>query len=1359
MKKIASVLFIFLGLIPALILSQELPATHYTTEKEINPLPNPAVTGLYQDHLGYIWLCAYGAGLVRYDGHKMEIYGEADSLVSAKTWFMSEDSAGRLWVGTDGGLSVSAKPLADYANGERIQFLSKIGKTALFNKGLSYGRQMAIDLKGQAWLSTKADGIIRYGWQSNEVLAADTLRTAGPHQKENSRVLTIAARKNGTICAAVKGKIVVYNLQAQLLDTLTVREGLPGADTGVLYEGRSGVLFGACADGTIWRLDEENSFSRIKIIHSGLKHPTAALCETAEGNLWIATLGSGVVELDRSQAYQAKIYGSKNGLLGEVFWDVLEDREGNVWLAQNTGLSKLPFNFRAFQFYSAKSYPGQKSNLPASGVMSVLQTVMPSPGNILWAGTENGLAAITPEGKAETLNTENGLVSNIVFGVAEDQAHRVWITTRAGVNCLSPQLDLLRFPSWPVKRIPLFGATWYLTGDAVGQMNSAKIHALKTSEQSSETGESLWGGTQDLVQCYFEGEWFVFRHAAGVPAGRVWTTEIDASGRVWLSSSPNGVYRSRVPLTAAEFKKWETKTHKFSALTSGKEVLSPVFVPALKPEEQLPTLGMVWVDSLMWVAAEGGVLAVRPDPPKIVARFTRQDSLAAEGGFALNYFSLTQKLWLGTNAGLNEIDPVSRKVLRTVKKQNGLAGDNCWGVSAINFSKAGTVYYGTSNGLNLYRPEYDRNNAILPAPQIRRADFREDEWGQNEVWLEYAGLSYANEKLVKYKTRLTGYDKDWSKETAENKIRYTNLPAFLFSRQYTFEVMASNNNGQWTTVPLQYGFAVKPAWWQRWWAILLQLGLVAGVVLGVQRYRTRQLRERSRLLEQTVQARTAEIRAQKESLEHLGQIGKEITASLEFDTIFYRLHEHVNRLCDATVFGVGIYHPDKQQIEYRLAIEKGKRYAPYLRDTGDKNQFPVWCIEKQRPIFINDVTTEYQRYLGEYKDPRRLLEDGTYSTAPQSLIYLPLLAQERVLGVITVQSYEKNAYTEYQLNLLQNLAAYTTIALDNADAYRRLNSTLEHLKHTQQQLVTQEKLASLGQLTAGIAHEIKNPLNFVNNFASVSVELAKELREEIEKRKALIEDGGAKIVDREGMANIEETLEALIQSAEKINLHGKRADSIVRSMLQLSRGKSGERELTDINALLDEAVNLTYHGFRAREASFNLMIEREYDPAIGKLEVVPQDLSRVFLNLLSNALYAVHQKTRAGDGENGGAGERERGREGEWVSGREALSPHLPLTPSPPSPRQPFTPALSVCTKNLGDQIEVRIRDNGNGIPPGLRDKIFTPFFTTKPAGQGTGLGLSISYDIIVHEHNGEIKVETEEGQFTEFVIRLPKGA
>ena len=275
-----------------------------------------------------------------------------------------------------------------------------------------------------------------------------------------------------------------------------------------------------------------------------------------------------------------------------------------------------------------------------------------------------------------------------------------------------------------------------------------------------------------------------------------------------------------------------------------------------------------------------------------------------------------------------------------------------------------------------------------------------------------------------------------------------------------------------------------------------------------------------------------------------------------------------------------------------------------------------------------------------------------------------------------------------------------------------LQETLQKLKDAQNQLILSEKMASLGALTAGIAHEIKNPLNFVNNFAELSTELTQELLEEIQDQKERL--------DAETLETLEEILTDLQQNAAKINEHGKRADGIVEGMLTHSRGKSGERQPTDINALLDEYVKLGYHGMRAKDTSFNITIETDYDASVGPMEVVPQNLSRAFLNVINNGCYAAHQKKKVDMVED-------------------------------------FTPALWVRTKNLGDGVQIRIRDNGPGIPKEALDKIFNPFFTTKPTGEGTGLGLSISYEIVVEEHKGEMQVETEVGSYTEFIITLPK--
>jgi PAS domain S-box-containing protein len=269
----------------------------------------------------------------------------------------------------------------------------------------------------------------------------------------------------------------------------------------------------------------------------------------------------------------------------------------------------------------------------------------------------------------------------------------------------------------------------------------------------------------------------------------------------------------------------------------------------------------------------------------------------------------------------------------------------------------------------------------------------------------------------------------------------------------------------------------------------------------------------------------------------------------------------------------------------------------------------------------------------------------------------------------------------------------------------------ENLRAMQNQIIVQEKLASLGSLTAGIAHEIRNPLNFVNNFSELSAELAQEIFEELENQTERLKP--------ETCEYLAEILTDLKGNLKKINQHGQRADSIVGNMLLHSRGESGEWQATDLNILLAEYVNLAYHGMRAKEASFNITIESDYDDSIGQVQLVPQDISRVFLNLINNACYATHKK------------KQEMGDE--------------------------FSPLLAVRTRNLGVNFEIRIRDNGLGMTSEVLDKIFNPFFTTKPAGEGTGLGLSISHDVIVQQHRGELKVETAVGEYAEFIITLPK--
>ncbi len=426
-----------------------------------------------------------------------------------------------------------------------------------------------------------------------------------------------------------------------------------------------------------------------------------------------------------------------------------------------------------------------------------------------------------------------------------------------------------------------------------------------------------------------------------------------------------------------------------------------------------------------------------------------------------------------------------------------------------------------------------------------------------------------------------------------------------------------------------------------------------------------------------------------DNVELLEEIGQKITSSLSIEKIIGTVYKNVNTLMDANVFGIGIYNDSLKQIDFPSTYEQGEVLPPYHNTIADTSRLGVVCFTTGKEICISNIQEEYKKYLQAIPKPHA-------GGQPVSVIYLPLTIKGKKLGVLTVQSFQSAAYSEYHLYMLRNIAIYTAIALDNASAY-------ETLKSTQQQLIHSEKMASLGELTAGIAHEIQNPLNFVNNFSEINIELIEEAERDLAK------------------GNIQEAKAIfgnILENEQKINHHGKRADAIVKGMLQHSRSNSGQKEWTDINALCDEYLRLSYHGLRAKDKSFNAAFNTTFDPTIGKLNIVAQDIGRVILNLINNAFYAVNEKKKENN--------------------------------------PGYQPTISITTQKEKDNVLIKVMDNGNGIPPPIADKIFQPFFTTKPTGEGTGLGLSLSYDIITKVHGGELQMESHPGEGTAFSITLP---
>jgi GAF domain-containing protein len=444
----------------------------------------------------------------------------------------------------------------------------------------------------------------------------------------------------------------------------------------------------------------------------------------------------------------------------------------------------------------------------------------------------------------------------------------------------------------------------------------------------------------------------------------------------------------------------------------------------------------------------------------------------------------------------------------------------------------------------------------------------------------------------------------------------------------------------------------------------------------------------------------AETRQQAAELDTVNRISRALVAQLDFDTLVRLVGEQMRETFAADIVYVALIDREAGMIEFPYVY--GETLDPLPLGEGLTSQI----LRTGEPLLINTDVRGRTRELG-------IERIGKQAT---SYLGVPIMVATDAIGVISVQStQEEDVFDEGDLRLLSTIAANVGIALQNAESYQQLHAALSELKRTQAQLVQQEKLASLGALTAGIAHEIKNPLNFVNNFAELNQELATELRQDVAAGRA--------------PAELDELLADLATNSAKIAEHGRRADSIVRSMLLHSRHGTGQRESVDLNALVEEYVNLAYHGKRAQQPGFNVEVTRELDPGVGEVEVVSQDLGRVVLNLVGNAFDAVTEPVAAGDGSRGGY--------------------HGPSGGH-------HVPTVSVSTRRAGEHVEIRVRDNGPGIPAEIRERIFEPFFTTKATGSGTGLGLSMSHDIVTQGHGGALEVESEIGKGAAFIVTLP---
>ena len=1022
------------------------------------------------------------------------------------------------------------------------------------------------------------------------------------------------------------------------------------------------------------------------------------LIEDSTGALWIRVQGpeQGIT---RYQNGVFTLFKKADGLPNNNLTSGYADKQGGIWFGTLRGLS----HFADGKFVNYSVHDG----LPGDTVNAISLDSK----NNLWVSTTRGLARLT-EGKFVTLTGTKEFPDTTFFRVHnfsntfEDKSGTIWMSTRRGVvaysNGSTKHFTLKDgLPSLVINDIlqTTRGDLWFATQEGLARFENGRFITYRASTDPDENSifemhedreGSLWLVTGKGIKRFANGKYESYKQEDGLSDNVVQRMLIDKEESIWMGTFGGGIDRFR--------------NGKFITYSARTGLTFDNVQPVLEDGK-----GVLWVGS-----NSAGLNRIKDG---MVTSYSTKNGLSGNDVRSLAV-DKSGALWVSTTRGLDVFRDGKFSSVAKVTPRNPLVRGN--GMIRL---KSGDLLVPSAYIVDVYRDgKFSELFRVDSRPGRGNFISSISEDGKGTLWIAtLTNLWWYKDKKLKKVTKEDGLGPAWVQSFYEDSDGTIWLGI-------SSQGIARYKDGQFRIISPKQGLYDFNAY------VLFEdkSGYIwSSCNKGVFRVSKKELND---------------VADGKASLVHCVSYGEPDGMELRecnggYSPSGYQLHD--GRIAFGTVKGVAIVNPAdiklnsvpppvvmeglvadgvSKSLAGAVSLSPGTnriefRYAGLSFVGGDNVRFK-YKLEGEDEHWIDGGSQRQAYYAnlspGQYKF--RVVaanSDGIWNEAGASLGFQlrPFFYQTKWFLAILVFGFLVMGPSIYfwRVHSLKQREAELEFTVNKRT--EELQKTLSNLKEAQHQLVLSEKMASLGQLTAGIAHEIKNPLNFITNFAQLSKELAHELRHELSLEKNRVEDKRAD--------EITEIIDNLEQNVTKINEHGKRADSIVRGMLLHSRGKAGERQETDLNALLSEYTNLAYHGMRAQDQSFNVKIETDFDSTIGKVNIVPQDLSRAFLNMVNNACYAANEKKK--------------------------------------SVANGFSPTVKVSAKNLGNKVEIRIRDNGNGIPKEVIDKIFNPFFTTKPAGVGTGLGLSITYDIIRDEHKGEIKVDTKAGEYTEFIICIPK--
>nr|WP_316638412.1 two-component regulator propeller domain-containing protein [uncultured Roseateles sp.] len=1248
-------------------------------------LPQESVLATVQDGQGFIWMGTQN-GLVRYDGYRFVIYqhdpGNPRSLNNNLVQALLVDAAGTLWVATHGGLHSYDAQRNDFERhlpqsglrgraGLELHHLLADGAQGLWlgsADGLQHFdrqtqrfrfwhhdpdqpdslmsdrvRGLALDQQGRLWVGTGA-GLDRLDPGASGFAHLRIDSPARPDVIHNTVQSLMVDRENrlwiGTYAGLERWDL---NVAEPTRLRFTPDQGIPrGRYFALLQDRDEQVWVGAISDGLKRWSPQLQRFVQHKHQfddpHSLSDDQMASLFQDRTGTLWVGTWDAGVNLVDLSSGGFERLLpplDPRQSKIARVVNSLVGDGRGGLWVAGLGGLRHLDPLSGSF------APQGREPELSDPRVHAMLRDA--ASGKLL-LGTVSGLELFDPaSGRSRTRRVQaRNATSNNVLSLLRDRTGQLWMGSAGGLHRLAsfdaPETSFIHQPADP--------------------------HSL----------------SHDNVQALLEDR-----------NGRLW---VGTNGGLNLFEAGSGTFR------------------RFQHRPGSRESLAGDNINALLQDRQ----------GRLWVGTDKGLSELRqmPDGQVLFRSYGRADGLLNERIMAL-VEDQSGVLWLATDNGITRFFP-DTQAFRHYAVREGMV-DGSFSPNAGLRDEDGQLYFGGVRGITRFHPDHVRANERPPQlaltelrvfnqpvqlgqlPQglvleqpINRARELTLSYRHSVFTLEFAALHFADVTRNRYAYMLEGFDQGWVEVGAgQRAATYTNLNP----GRYLFRLRAANKDGLWTQEDSTLAITITPPLWQTWWARLLALLLLLGSLVAAYRLRMHALTRQTEQLEAQVQARTAEAMQQAHGVQQahlnisvLSEIGREITANLDPQDIATTLYKHVTKLMDATVFGLGIYKPEREAIDYDFCFEGTRRFAPYSRPLSDPDQLAVVCLTQRREIWIRDIETDYPRYVslmprdGLARHGIRL-EDGSEPGLQRSMLYLPIVAHERVLGVISVHSLVPDAYTEVQLNMLRTLAAYAAVALENAQAFMQLQSA-------QTQLVAQEKLAALGAMVAGVAHELNTPIGN-------SLLVASTLHEHTTTLMGQLQGGTMKRSDLNTYCEMAEHAAAIIMRS----LHS--AAELVSSFKQVAVDQtSAQQRRFDLQRTCNELLSTLMS--KISKAGHQISVEV---PAGIVMDSYPGPLGQVLANLVNNAMLHGFE-----------------GRE----NGRMCLRASQPRA----------------------GRVLIEFEDDGVGIAPEHQKRVFEPFFTTKFGQGGSGLGMHISYNIVTSLLGGQIELISAPGQGTRFLLDLP---